>query len=89
MFKRLLVICSLSIFSMGYVSAQHHEEGHETIHEEMEELHEEIQHDEESFNMGSMIMHHILDEHGWEFAHGVKLPLPVILYSKEHGLDII
>ncbi|MCL4168097.1 UNVERIFIED_CONTAM: hypothetical protein GTU68_037845 [Idotea baltica] len=28
-----------------------------------------------------MIMHHILDEHGWEFAHGVKLPLPVILYS--------
>ena len=33
-------------------------------------------------------MHHIKDDHGWEFAHGVTLPLPVILYSKDRGLEV-
>ncbi len=33
-------------------------------------------------------MHHIRDEHGWEFAHGVKLPLPVILYTSDRGLAV-
>ena len=40
------------------------------------------------FNVGDMIMHHIKDDHGWEFAHGVTLPLPVILYTQEKGLDV-
>ncbi|WP_026463440.1 F0F1 ATP synthase subunit A [Adhaeribacter aquaticus] len=39
------------------------------------------------FNPGDMIMHHIGDEHSWEFAHGATLPLPVIVYGK-NGLDI-
>jgi len=42
----------------------------------------------EGFNVGEMIMHHIRDDHGWEFAHGLKLPLPVILYSKDRGLEV-
>ena len=43
--------------------------------------------EEAKFNPGEMITHHIGDEHGWEFAHGVTLPLPVIVYGK-NGLDI-
>lgn len=42
----------------------------------------------EGFNVGEMIMHHIKDEHGWELAHGVTIPLPVILYSGDRGLEI-
>jgi len=35
-----------------------------------------------------MIMHHIKDEHGWELAHGLTIPLPVILYSDDRGLEV-
>lgn len=40
------------------------------------------------FNVGDMIMHHIKDEHGWELAHGVTIPLPVILYSADRGVEL-
>ena len=40
------------------------------------------------FNVGDMIMHHVKDEHGWELAHGVTIPLPVILYSADRGLEV-
>ncbi|MGV3559438.1 F0F1 ATP synthase subunit A [Larkinella arboricola] len=43
---------------------------------------------EKEFNVGDMIMHHIKDDHGWEFAHGLTLPLPVILYSEDRGLEV-
>lgn len=43
---------------------------------------------EEEFNIGKMIMHHIADSHEWEFAHGVVLPLPVILYSADRGVEV-
>ena len=33
-------------------------------------------------------MHHIKDDYGWEFAHGVTLHLPVILYSADRGLEM-
>ncbi len=42
----------------------------------------------EKFDIAGMIMHHIGDEHGYEITHGVKIPLPVILYSKEDGLQV-
>ena len=45
-------------------------------------------HEEEKFDIGGMIMHHIADEHGWEFTHGVKLPLPIILYTADRGLEV-
>ena len=41
-----------------------------------------------NFNPGDMINHHIMDAHAYEFAHGVVLHLPVIVYSEEKGLDI-
>ena len=42
---------------------------------------------EEEFKPGPMMLHHVKDSYGWEFAHGITLPLPIIIYS-ENGLDI-
>ncbi len=44
--------------------------------------------DDEDFDIAGMIMHHIGDEHGYEITKGVKVPLPVILYSKADGLQV-
>ena len=45
---------------------------------------------EEAFDAGDMIMHHILDSHVWHLwdGHYGTIPLPVIVFSKERGLDI-
>lgn len=52
---------------------------------------------EEGFNAGEMIMHHVLDAHeihfmtlneGTDEESHLSIPLPIILYSKEKGLDI-
>jgi F-type H+-transporting ATPase subunit a len=43
--------------------------------------------EKEPFKPGDMIMHHISDSHEWEFAQGIVIPLPVIIYS-EKGLDV-
>ena len=39
------------------------------------------------FNMGEMIMHHVLDDYRYEIMHGVIIPLPIILYT-DTGLEI-
>ena len=44
--------------------------------------------DHGSFNPGALIDHHIRDSHSWEIMHGVTVPLPIIVYSGEKGLDI-
>ncbi len=46
--------------------------------------------EEEKFNPGDMIMHHILDSHVWEFweGHYGTIYLPVIVYSKDRGLEV-
>lgn len=58
---------------------------------------EENHSDKKEFNAGEMIMHHVLDAHEIHFItlgegtpneKHISVPLPVILYSKEHGLDI-
>ena len=41
-----------------------------------------------NFNPGEMINHHIKDAHGWEIAHGLVVPLPIIIYSEADGLVI-
>ena len=44
--------------------------------------------EDDKVDIGGMIMHHILDDYGYEIMHGLVIPLPVILYSNETGLDI-
>lgn len=58
------------------------------INEAEHEADHQLEENEEEFNIGEMIMHHIADSHEWEFAHGVVLPLPVILYSADRGLEV-
>ncbi|MBO0935152.1 F0F1 ATP synthase subunit A [Fibrella sp. HMF5335] len=76
--KQLLLAFALIISTVSGVFAQEHTlDGQETKHEQ-----------EKGFNVGDMIKHHIRDDRGWEFAHGITLPLPVILYSKDRGLEV-
>jgi F-type H+-transporting ATPase subunit a len=84
--KRIFLLIALTISSLLPALAQEHEnhEGKTTEAGHAPKAGET----KEGFNMGSMIMHHIKDEHGWEFAHGLKLPLPVILYSSDRGLEV-
>lgn len=86
MLKRLFITSLLSIALINNLTAQDHaDHGHETG----EATHaEHAGGEEEKFSMDKMIMHHILDEHGWEFAHGFKLPLPVILYTADRNLEV-
>lgn len=44
----------------------------------------------EAFNASGVILHHVMDDHIWHFVDGHygTLYLPVIVYSKEKGLDI-
>ncbi|WP_138500483.1 F0F1 ATP synthase subunit A [Spirosoma lacussanchae] len=78
--NRLLLAIALVMSPIAFTQAQEH--GHEG---------ETVEHGEtrkEGFDVGGMIMHHIKDEHGWELAHGVTIPLPVILYSPDRGLEV-
>jgi F-type H+-transporting ATPase subunit a len=46
--------------------------------------------DHKEFDAKDVILHHVLDDHVWHFwdGHFGTLYLPVIVYSKERGLDI-
>lgn len=47
---------------------------------------------EDKFNASEMIIHHIKDSYDWHFAdldgHPISLPLPVIIYSSNKGLQV-
>ena len=42
----------------------------------------------EEVNMSDVIIHHVMDDHQWHFTDHLVLPLPIIVYSSEKGLDI-
>ena len=42
----------------------------------------------EAFNPSKFIIHHIADAHDIHLWGDVHIPLPIILYSEEHGLDV-
>ena len=42
--------------------------------------------DGSDFNMGEMIMHHVLDDYQYEVFHGLTIPLPIIIYTEENGI---
>lgn len=76
LFRRFLVLVALTISTLTGSYAQEH--GHEAA----------ATGEKKEFNVGEMIMHHIKDEHSWELAHGLTIPLPVILYSNDRGLEV-
>jgi F-type H+-transporting ATPase subunit a len=39
-------------------------------------------------NVSEVILEHVKDSHVWHFTESVVLPLPVIVWSKEKGLDV-
>jgi len=41
-----------------------------------------------SFNAGDMILEHVSDSHSWHVAGDFSIPLPIILYSSNHGFAI-
>jgi F-type H+-transporting ATPase subunit a len=49
---------------------------------------EEPGHRAEPFNASEVILHHVMDDHQWHFADWLVMPLPVIVYSSEKGLDV-
>ncbi|MGI8891997.1 MAG: F0F1 ATP synthase subunit A [Bacteroidia bacterium] len=74
----LAVAFSLSVPSLFAQEAKGKQEHHETR--------------EKKFNAGEMIMHHIVDAHEWHIADigdkAITIPLPVILYNSQKGLDV-
>lgn len=82
--NRFLLVTALILSSLVGVQAQeHHPEGEANVPQLGGE-----EAAKGKFNVGDMIMHHIKDDYGWEFAHGFTLHLPVILYSADRGLEM-
>lgn len=90
MIKRFeLLFLALGLFAGHGVMAQHDSHdatdahGHESLHELEQEA---------GFDPSPFIIHHVADAydiHLWGEGEGaVHIPLPVILYSEEHGLDV-
>jgi F-type H+-transporting ATPase subunit a len=46
------------------------------------------EHAETKFDAGKMITEHIADAHGWHLWGHTEVPLPIIVYSKDKGLDV-
>jgi len=42
----------------------------------------------DEFNAGHFIIHHVINSYEWHIAGDLTIPLPVILYDKDKGLDI-
>ncbi len=49
---------------------------------------DDADHEPEPFNASEVILHHVLDDHQWHIADWLVIPLPIIVYSEEKGLDI-
>lgn len=45
-------------------------------------------HEQEAFNPSNFIIHHIADAHEIHLWGDVHIPLPIIVYTAEHGLDV-
>lgn len=91
------IICSFLGVKAGHPE-ENSDHGHEKTATESVESHAENSHEnhgdehKDEYNAKETIMHHIGDAHGWEFfvfgKFHATVPLPVILYSEENGLDV-
>ena len=70
-----LFLASLLAFWSPVLAEEPHADHHE--HEEAE-----------AFNPSNFIIHHIADAHEIHLWGHTHIPLPIILYSEEHGLDV-
>lgn len=64
------------LLGLNVLSAQDHGHNHDSHAED------------KPFDTGALIMHHISDSHEWQFTEGVAIPLPVILYSPDRGIEV-
>lgn len=88
-FKSFLVAAfGLSIMLFSNTAFSQHEAGNGT---EITEKGTTVQH-EEKMDAAKIIMEHVMDSHEFHLAevggHPVSIPLPVILYSPQRGLDV-
>jgi F-type H+-transporting ATPase subunit a len=84
------VALAATLFISNPLQAQHEEGTHGDEGSAAEANQHQGEHSpegEEAFDIGQMIMHHISDSHEWEYAHGLVIPLPVILYSADRGIE--
>jgi F-type H+-transporting ATPase subunit a len=92
MFKKTLYILSLiALFSIGNVSAQHHEsDEHKSAQAETHESHTTNEHGSENLSIedsiNQTINHHLQDSHSFHIVGNFGFPLPVILWDE--GLHI-
>lgn len=41
-----------------------------------------------AFNASEVILHHVKDDHQWHFTEHLVIPLPIIVFTSERGLDV-
>jgi len=85
-----LTILFIAVF--GYSGwAQHSEQNHQDTAkvQSLSDSSSVASHGEEheKFNANEVIIEHVLDDHQWHFADHLVLPLPIIVYSSEKGLE--
>lgn len=77
---KALLLLFLAIFYAGYAQAEPNSEPENTHNTE------------EKFNPGELILHHVGDAHEWHYGTlgnlHLTFPLPVIIYSKDRGLEL-
>ena len=85
-----LLAVLLTFFAVKMVAQEEPKSEHSNEHatEQTAEHPATAGHESGKFNAGEMILGHIADEHDWHIVGPVTLPLPIILYSEEKGLDI-
>jgi len=93
----MIAACSLFfMFSLNVLQAQETATALPHEHKATEHASEEA-HGSEKFDPGSAILHHIADSHSFHFfdikksdgsVFSAGIPLPVILYSPQKGLDV-
>lgn len=101
-FKPLFLLLSLAVLTSGNVLGSENQDEHAAEEHTTEEIHATEVHAEEAseaeaFNAGDMIMHHVMDAHeihlltlhgGTPEEHHVSIPLPVILYTADRGIEV-
>lgn len=81
-FFTLLFAVTISAFLPVFAADQegHEEHGSDTV--------QAAHHEAEPFNASKVILEHVMDDHQWHVADWLVIPLPIIVYSEEKGLDI-